>query len=176
MQSHQSFSRPFPRLRAHRELALIVEQASSGMSTAFPVRLPYYIVEPLHLLTFASGSLSFKHPDHSINRSFFAPMSSNASNAEFISILEAGETQSYCQSAISALVLYEYIITFGQEVQFIWGSGATGAIIIFYLNRCVMVGVGIMNALSIINWNANAVCCVDFTDRRCPHLLWVSEL
>lgn len=137
------------------------------------------------------SSYLFSRPGQSATLACTVPMTLSSN-------LVISETQSYCQSAISgewshssiygvlgdrpclisdiALVLYEYIITFGQEVQFIWGSGATGAIIIFYLNRCVMVGVGIMNALSIINWNANAVCCVDFTDRRCPHSLWVSEV
>ena len=46
------------------------------------------------------------------------------------------------------LFLYDYLITFEQEVRFIWGRKLTGANVIFILNRyptlvmCLMVVIG----------------------------------
>lgn len=57
----------------------------------------------------------------------------------------------HCDNDI-ALVLYDYIISFGQEVQFIWG-GRTSAVVVFYVNRCTMLALSIVNTLMNCPWN-----------------------
>ncbi|KAI0916178.1 hypothetical protein AcV5_003186 [Taiwanofungus camphoratus] len=46
-----------------------------------------------------------------------------------------------------AVVFYDYVITFTREVQFMWGSRMTYALLIFYLNRCNMVVLVVTNVL-----------------------------
>ncbi|KAI0916181.1 hypothetical protein AcV5_003189 [Taiwanofungus camphoratus] len=72
--------------------------------------------------------------------------------ANTISIVQNNFINTYCQAAISTLVLYDYIISFGQEVQFIWG-GRTSAVVVFYVNRCTMLALSIVNTLMNCPWN-----------------------
>ncbi|KAI0929484.1 hypothetical protein AcW1_009977 [Taiwanofungus camphoratus] len=80
-------------------------------------------------------------------------MSSDASNT--LRTVQTDEVYNYCQAAVSALVLYEYLITIGQEAKFFWGSKVTGGVIIFYLNRCIMLALGIVGALQICPWKTS---------------------
>ncbi|KAI1790286.1 hypothetical protein LXA43DRAFT_518686 [Ganoderma leucocontextum] len=55
--------------------------------------------------------------------------------AEFASFV----TGNYCIVAASVLVLYEAIITTGDDVQFFWGGKLTGATMLFWLNKWLAV-------------------------------------
>ncbi|PCH37202.1 hypothetical protein WOLCODRAFT_128223, partial [Wolfiporia cocos MD-104 SS10] len=62
----------------------------------------------------------------------------------------------YVQLSSASLLLYEYVITIEQEVNFIWSSKAKRSTVIFLVNRCVMLGMAISNIVSIINWSTLA--------------------
>jgi len=52
-------------------------------------------------------------------------------------------------AALFALIIYEYIITFGTEVEQIWGCRAVPALL-FYLNRLALLGLGVSGLLLIV--------------------------
>ncbi|PIL24669.1 hypothetical protein GSI_12553 [Ganoderma sinense ZZ0214-1] len=43
------------------------------------------------------------------------------------------------QIAAAVLFLYDSVITIGDEMRFIWGRGLTGAIVLFYLNKYLLI-------------------------------------
>ena len=47
------------------------------------------------------------------------------------------------------LVLYEYIITFGIEVDLFWGKDMTGASVIFFLNRYLMLAYNLVKSFKV---------------------------
>ena len=51
-------------------------------------------------------------------------------------------------SALAALILYDYIITFENEVQLVWRHKAAIVDVLFYLNRYNTLLFGIINAAS----------------------------
>ncbi|RDX51366.1 hypothetical protein OH76DRAFT_1555093 [Lentinus brumalis] len=53
---------------------------------------------------------------------------------------------SYCNYAVMALVVYEYIFTCGQEVELFWGGRITPAFVLFISNRYFYVFYAIINA------------------------------
>ncbi|KAH9926357.1 hypothetical protein B0H21DRAFT_764173 [Amylocystis lapponica] len=60
---------------------------------------------------------------------------SNAQAQQIIQTIEATNFESYCALAAAALFTYDYVITLGQELKLVWGRKATGANILFMLNR-----------------------------------------
>lgn len=42
---------------------------------------------------------------------------------------------------VTALVVYEYIITLGEEISLVWRGRVTGAVVLFVLNRYLNLGV-----------------------------------
>ncbi|PIL24776.1 hypothetical protein GSI_12662 [Ganoderma sinense ZZ0214-1] len=55
--------------------------------------------------------------------------------AEFASFV----TGNYCIVAASVLIIYEAIITTGDDVRFFWGRKLTGATVLFWLNKWLAV-------------------------------------
>ncbi|KAI0676125.1 hypothetical protein C8Q78DRAFT_1075057 [Trametes maxima] len=55
--------------------------------------------------------------------------------AEISSLYDAVFTVRYLSSAGSTLVLYDFLITFGEEVRLFWGRKFTGASLLFFVNR-----------------------------------------
>ena len=54
----------------------------------------------------------------------------------------------YCVRALTNLAdvfIYDYVLTFAQEVQLIWGRKITGASVLFWLNRYLTLALVIMN-------------------------------
>ena len=43
----------------------------------------------------------------------------------------------------TALVVYEYLITFGREVELYWTQGVTAASILFYANRYISLAINV---------------------------------
>ncbi|KAI0754063.1 hypothetical protein C8Q80DRAFT_1265773 [Daedaleopsis nitida] len=66
-------------------------------------------------------------------------MSSEDERANIIADTLATLVSNYCANAGSSLVIYEYIITFGREVELFWHGRFTGAAALFYFNRYLNV-------------------------------------
>ncbi|EMD39713.1 hypothetical protein CERSUDRAFT_81089 [Gelatoporia subvermispora B] len=64
---------------------------------------------------------------------------------EVTSILQAGRLQGNLQVAAAALVLYDHLITFGREVNFIWGRKFNSVTLLFHLNRWSIFLFSILN-------------------------------
>ncbi|KAJ8463140.1 hypothetical protein ONZ51_g10450 [Trametes cubensis] len=62
-------------------------------------------------------------------------MSSGLSPAEWISTVSAGITANWVTVGPIALLVYEYVITFGQEVRYVWAQKKTGAAMLFLMIR-----------------------------------------
>nr|VWP02332.1 Surface protein PspC [Ganoderma boninense] len=64
-------------------------------------------------------------------------MSSNADSelAQLIDALQSTVVANQCGLATVALYIYDYMITFGREVELFWGRRFTGASVLFLLNR-----------------------------------------
>ncbi|KZT02080.1 uncharacterized protein LAESUDRAFT_662547, partial [Laetiporus sulphureus 93-53] len=66
----------------------------------------------------------------------------------------------------SALIFFEYIVTFSEEVHVIWGARSTTVTIIFALNRYLLMVQGVNFALNPIWWHAPLV--IVLIARICP--------
>ncbi|KZT08828.1 uncharacterized protein LAESUDRAFT_602900, partial [Laetiporus sulphureus 93-53] len=66
----------------------------------------------------------------------------------------------------SALIFYEHIVTFPEEVHVIWGGRLTTVTVIFALNRYLLMVQGISFALDPIWWHTPLV--IIIFDRICP--------
>ncbi|EMD31328.1 hypothetical protein CERSUDRAFT_109500 [Gelatoporia subvermispora B] len=58
---------------------------------------------------------------------------------QIVSYLSSGVVGSYCLVASAALVLYNHVCTVPKEIQLIWGRKLTSTIIIFHLNRWLIL-------------------------------------
>ncbi|OCH86723.1 hypothetical protein OBBRIDRAFT_837966 [Obba rivulosa] len=54
--------------------------------------------------------------------------------------------------ATTALVVYEYCITFEMELQHIWGRKFTGTTVLFFLNRYLPFAIRLVDLLSMLPW------------------------
>ncbi|OCH89116.1 hypothetical protein OBBRIDRAFT_37434 [Obba rivulosa] len=59
--------------------------------------------------------------------------------AAYIAGLESDQIESYCGVAVVAFVLYEHISTIADEVQFVWGSRISSTVLLFHLNRWLIL-------------------------------------
>ncbi|KAI0689455.1 hypothetical protein C8T65DRAFT_817740 [Cerioporus squamosus] len=66
-------------------------------------------------------------------------MSSDDDTAAFIAEFDALYTAGICSIAVSVIVMYEYCITIGQEVRLFWGKKITGAAVLFFFNRYLVL-------------------------------------
>ncbi|KAH9925790.1 uncharacterized protein B0H18DRAFT_367787 [Fomitopsis serialis] len=66
-------------------------------------------------------------------------------------------TINYCQLASAALLLFDYLLTFGDEAHFIWGTRMRVAFV-FYLNRFTMLATAVLYILGILSWHSLIVC------------------
>ena len=69
----------------------------------------------------------------------------------------------------TALVVFEYIITFGTEVQLFWGRRVTGASILFFINRYMRLAYALLCVTTYLPISATALvspCMHDLSDRR----------
>ena len=57
----------------------------------------------------------------------------------------------------AALLIYDYILTFADEVEFIWGRELRTTSV-FYLNRITTIGLAATGILNTLSWSSNAVC------------------
>ncbi|KAH9829872.1 uncharacterized protein C8Q71DRAFT_391799 [Rhodofomes roseus] len=77
-------------------------------------------------------------------------MSDPTLEQELASILQSNFTAICCQTVICGILLYDYILTFGKEVELVWQrpTRALGGTVIFFLNRVVAVGMIILGNLN----------------------------
>ncbi|KZT02215.1 uncharacterized protein LAESUDRAFT_431580 [Laetiporus sulphureus 93-53] len=76
----------------------------------------------------------------------------------------------YCYLAAAALIFYEYIVTFSQEVHVIWGARLTTVTVIFAINRYMLMVEGISLALNVVWWHTPLLrCCqhIEQGDKCC---------
>ncbi|KZT70557.1 hypothetical protein DAEQUDRAFT_725070 [Daedalea quercina L-15889] len=66
-------------------------------------------------------------------------------------------TINYCRMAPAALSLYDYILTFGDEVQYIWGKRLCFASI-YHLDRVTMSGCAFLSLLGVMSWYTLVTC------------------
>ncbi|KAI1791801.1 hypothetical protein LXA43DRAFT_377798 [Ganoderma leucocontextum] len=96
---------------------------------------------------------------------------------------------SYCQMATIAFVLYEYIIITQDEIRFFWGKRLTGATVLFWLNKWIIIlyyaisfatGFKVPDALPGHNQGLINIGCVDVLGMgiiyRLAHICTVYEL
>ncbi|CCM04122.1 uncharacterized protein FIBRA_06283 [Fibroporia radiculosa] len=76
-----------------------------------------------------------------------------------VQVLEAGYPLLYVGVAVGALVIYDHVITLALEIQLIWRCKATGATLIFFLNRYLLFIYAMSSILNVINWSTNVVSC-----------------
>ncbi|KAI0942292.1 hypothetical protein AcW1_002958 [Taiwanofungus camphoratus] len=78
------------------------------------------------------------------------------STKEVIAYSEYLQLSAYCQMAACALVFYEHLTTFSQEIHLVWNHKITGAAITLLVNRYLVLIYGIINVFSVINWTTSS--------------------
>ncbi|PCH41808.1 hypothetical protein WOLCODRAFT_24980 [Wolfiporia cocos MD-104 SS10] len=64
----------------------------------------------------------------------------------------------YCQVSASALIFYEHLITFSDEVDLVWRYRFTSGTALFMMNRLCLLVQGIFNILEIAGWTTPLSC------------------
>ncbi|KAH9829885.1 uncharacterized protein C8Q71DRAFT_392735 [Rhodofomes roseus] len=62
-------------------------------------------------------------------------------------------TLNYCAMAGAALLLYDYVITLGQESRYIWTDVRVGYVAIFLVNRINMLGMALAWIIGMCSWD-----------------------
>ncbi|KAI0357260.1 hypothetical protein OH77DRAFT_1435943 [Trametes cingulata] len=77
--------------------------------------------------------------------------------------------------AQAALIFYEYFITFASEIRLIWRRKITGASVIFFLNRYIMVfqnGITVASYWPLPNLSCDALAWMDIVLSLLPYFVW----
>ncbi|KAI0949313.1 hypothetical protein AcW1_008962 [Taiwanofungus camphoratus] len=85
--------------------------------------------------------------------------------SEAVALVQSTTLINYCSTAASVLIFYEYVITFHQEVELMWGSTMSSATAIFFLNRYTMLVNIVSNVLGLFNWTSITRSCYHFLAR-----------
>ncbi|KAH9916476.1 uncharacterized protein B0H18DRAFT_1038319 [Fomitopsis serialis] len=89
-------------------------------------------------------------------------MSTDA-QAQEIAFLQATYLNNYCQLSITALVVYEHIITISQETHLLHGRKFSGGVLLFLLNRYTLLLFGAENLIYVFSWDTRMVSCEAMT-------------
>jgi len=84
-------------------------------------------------------------------------MKADVSEAQIASYLTQNFPANYSQLAPVALIIYDYCLTIGSEVRFVWGRKLSAALV-FFLNRVTMVGLAVTGILGIVSWSSVEEC------------------
>ncbi|PIL30268.1 hypothetical protein GSI_07446 [Ganoderma sinense ZZ0214-1] len=76
-------------------------------------------------------------------------MADESDTAAVIAAWNAAAVGNYTEIATMVVVLYEYVITFGVEVELFWEKEITGASIVFFLNRYLVLS---YNLVQLPSW------------------------
>ncbi|KAI0760625.1 hypothetical protein C8Q74DRAFT_1297735 [Fomes fomentarius] len=71
------------------------------------------------------------HPSHPIS---YQTMSDEEIQ-ELVMVMDLTQTSNYCVISVLALLAYDHLLTFAEEVHFMWGRTFSGATVVFALNR-----------------------------------------
>ncbi|KAI0687549.1 hypothetical protein C8Q76DRAFT_760014 [Earliella scabrosa] len=93
-------------------------------------------------------------------------MSSADERAAIASEALAFLVSNYCANAGSGLIVWEYLITLGQEVELFWANKLTGAAVLFYFNRY----------LNLVNNIYGIVMNMPISDEDCPAFAQSSKI
>ncbi|KAI0725916.1 hypothetical protein C8Q72DRAFT_566109 [Fomitopsis betulina] len=77
---------------------------------------------------------------------------SSLSEAELAEFAKESFTENCCASAALGLLIYDWVITLGQEARYIWSSKFKGYTALFFLNRINMAGMIIGLLLGLTPW------------------------
>ncbi|CCL98376.1 uncharacterized protein FIBRA_00371 [Fibroporia radiculosa] len=78
---------------------------------------------------------------------------SNTSVAQVLSFLQPLKVEDCCILSITILVFYDHLLTFGQEVRYVWKSKLSSATIIFYLNRYLILAIALVDLIGFYPYN-----------------------
>jgi len=85
----------------------------------------------------------------------------SSSDDNITDVFQTNTIINYCFVSLSALMLYEYIITIGEEVQLIWSRKlASFSAFLFFMNRFVLIGLIVTGVLTIVP-ASNLLSCKD---------------
>jgi len=84
--------------------------------------------------------------------------SGNFTDAEVFAIVAQGTNQDYSGIACAALLLYDHVLTFSQEVNLIWSRKLTGPSVLFTLNRFTAMVIVLGEILFVPNWTTFSSC------------------
>ncbi|OBZ73410.1 hypothetical protein A0H81_07276 [Grifola frondosa] len=73
---------------------------------------------------------------------------------EIVTVYQELLTLNYFVMAGAVLFIYDYMITIGQEIDFIWSAPLNGATIVFSLNRYVNLATSLFNILQFVPWDS----------------------
>ncbi|EPT04768.1 hypothetical protein FOMPIDRAFT_158377 [Fomitopsis schrenkii] len=83
---------------------------------------------------------------------------SSLSAAELAELAKESFTENCCASAAVALLIYDWVITLGQETRYVWHSKFRGYTALFFLNRINMAGMIIGILLGLTPWHTGESC------------------
>lgn len=58
----------------------------------------------------------------------------------------------------SVLVLYDYLLTVSDEIQYVWMNKTSTATVIYYLNRYIIIFMALVDAVGFFPWRTSLVC------------------
>ncbi|KAH9925816.1 uncharacterized protein B0H18DRAFT_1008520 [Fomitopsis serialis] len=67
-------------------------------------------------------------------------------------------TVNCCSAAAAALLVFDYALTFEQEVDYIWSSSNYGYVLVFFANRLAMLGMAVGSVLNMLPWYSTMSC------------------
>ncbi|KZT70575.1 hypothetical protein DAEQUDRAFT_725097 [Daedalea quercina L-15889] len=65
-----------------------------------------------------------------------------------------------CGAAAAALLVFDYILTFDEEVEFIWSSSNYVYVLLFFANRLAMLGLTVGSIVGMLPWYSGLSCTV----------------
>ncbi|KAI0820865.1 hypothetical protein BC628DRAFT_1341323 [Trametes gibbosa] len=83
--------------------------------------------------------------------------------------------ESCANHAEGAVIFHEYFLTFDNEVRLIWGRKITGASIIFFLNRYLILFQNAITVASYWPWSSNGCHVMGWIDlvlNVLPYMVW----
>ncbi|EPT04769.1 hypothetical protein FOMPIDRAFT_1021627 [Fomitopsis schrenkii] len=65
-----------------------------------------------------------------------------------------------CGAAATALLVFDYVLTLEEEVEYIWSSGNSLYVLLFFANRFAMLGMAVGSVLGMVPWYSIVSCTV----------------
>ncbi|GJE93317.1 hypothetical protein PsYK624_094760 [Phanerochaete sordida] len=73
--------------------------------------------------------------------------------ASILSLLSVLDTTLLIELTATTLYLYDYILTFSQEVGCVWNRKFTGASLLFIINRYVVLANRLVRLIQLVSWS-----------------------